>query len=215
MATDSIITVPFRLAFPEVFAPKASVEGGKEKFSITMMFPKDGSLLIPAMPGDGILELRKIAYAAVKEKWGDDKSKWPANLKTLDFAKYVSPTGKDGWPLRDGDLVEWDGFAGMLFARASSQYQPGMVNQKLQPVIDKDAVYGGLICRAQVHAYADDNSGNKGVTFGLNNLQILKDDGTVFSAKQDPAGVFDAFGDGGSNGGDPFGSNTPDDDTPF
>lgn len=206
--SDSIITAPFRLAFPEVFTPKAGAEGGKEKFSITMMFPKDGSLLIPAMPGDGVLELRKIAFAAVKEKWGGDKSKWPANMKTLDFAKYVSPTGKDGWPVRDGDLVEWDGFAGMLFARASSQYQPGLVNQKLQPVIDKNAVYGGLICRAQVSAFAYDNSGNKGVTFGLNNLQILKDDGVVFGTKQDPAGVFDAFGDGGSTatdaGADPF-----------
>ena len=86
MATDSIITLPFRLAFPEVFEAKTAVEGGKARFSITMLFPKDGSALIPAIPGDGILELRKLAFAAVKEKWGDDKSKWPANLRTLDFA---------------------------------------------------------------------------------------------------------------------------------
>ena len=97
----------------------------------------------------------------------------------------------------------------MLFARASSQYQPGMVDQKLQAIIAKDAVYGGLICRAQVNAYAYDTNGNKGVTFGLNNLQILKDDGTTFSSKADPAGVFDAFGSAGGGGAidnaaDPF-----------
>lgn len=203
MATDSIITVPFRLAFPEVFTPKAGVEGGKEKYSISMLFPKDGSALIPSMPGNGVLELRKLAFAAIKEKWGEDKAKWPANIKALDLKTYISPTGKDGWPLRDGDLVEWDGFAGQIFARASSQFAPGMVNAKLQPIIDKDAVYGGLICRAQVNAYAYDSNGNKGVTFGLNNLQILKDDGTVFGSREDATKVFDAFAtaDGGNGAG--------------
>ena len=201
MATDSIVTVPFRLAFPEVFTPKAATEGGAEKFSITMLFPKDGSALIPAMPGNGILELRKLALAAVKDKWGEDKTKWPASFKTLDFKTYVSPNGKDGWPIRDGDLVEWDGFPDQFFARATSRFAPGLVNQKLQPILDKSAVYGGLICRAQINAYAYDTNGNKGVTFGLNNLQILKDDGTIFGGRQNPAEVFDAFGDAGGSAG--------------
>lgn len=194
MSTESIVTGPFRLAFPEVFAPKAAQEGGKEKFSITMLFPKDGASLIPSIAGASIMELRKLALAAVKEKWGEDKAKWPAHLRTLDFKTYCSPTGKDGWPFRDGDTVEWDGFEGMLFVRASSQFRPGLVDAKLGPVIAQDAVFGGLICRAQVNAYAYDVSGNRGVTFGLNNLQILKDDGTVFTGRANPADVFDAFG---------------------
>jgi hypothetical protein len=208
--SNSIITVPFRLAFPEVFTAKASVEGGKAKFSVTMLYPKDGSALIPSMPGDGILELRKLALAAIKEKWGEDKTKWPASIKAIDLKTYVSPNGKDGWPIRDGNLVEWDGFAGQLFVRASSQFQPGIVDQKLQPIIDKSAVYGGLICRAQVNAFAYDNAGNRGVSFGLNNLQVLKDDGVVFGGKQNAAEVFDAFAASGdlASGG----STGPDDD---
>jgi hypothetical protein len=198
MATENIITVPFRLAFPEVFEPKAMKGSTNAKFSITMLFPKDGSSLIPAMPGNGVLELRKLALVATKEKWGEDKAKWPANLKSVDFKNYVSPTGKDGWPLRDGDMFDWDGFPGCIFTRASSQFQPGLVNSKLQPVINKSDVYGGLICRAQINAYAYDSNGNKGVTFGLNNLQILKDDGTIYGGRQNPAGVFDAFGEPGT-----------------
>lgn len=199
MSKESIVTMPFRLAFPEVFTPKVGLSGGKEKYSITMLFPKNGGSLIPSMPTNGgLMQLRKMAFEAIKEKWGEDKSKWPANLKSLDPKSYVSTTGKNGWPLRDGDVVEWEGFAGCYFIRASSQYQPGMVDAKLQPIIDKQAVFGGLICRAQVNAYAYDNNGNKGVTFGLNNLQILKDDGTVYSGRPDPSGVFDAFGEGGS-----------------
>jgi hypothetical protein len=199
MTVESIVTAPFRLAFPEIFAPKAGVEGGKEKYSITMLFPKDGTSLLPAITGDGLLELRKLALEAVKEKWGADKSKWPANLKSLDFKTAISPSGKDGWPIRDGDAVEWDGFGGNFFARASSQYKPGLVDAKLQAILDKETVFGGLICRAQINAFAYDNAGNKGVSFGVNNLQILKDDGTCFGGKQNPAEVFDAFGEAGGS----------------
>ena len=195
MATEAIITLPFRLAFPEVFEPKAGAEGGKEKYSITMLFPADGSALIPSMPGDGLMELRKLAKAAIEEKWGTDKAKWPAALKALDLKTYVSQTGKEGWPLRDGDGVEWQGSNGMVFVRASSQFQPGLVDAKLKPIIDRSAVFGGLICRAQINCYAYDVSGNKGITFGLSNLQILKDDGTAFSGKSSAADVFSAYGE--------------------
>lgn len=200
--SEAIITAPFRLAFPEVFEPKSSVEGGKEKYSVTMLFPKDGSNLIPSMPGDGITAIRKLLAAAITEKWGQDKAKWPASIKALDLKTYVSATGKDGFPLRDGDAVEWDGFAGQLFIRASSQFQPGMVDAKLKPIIDRNAIFGGLICRAQVNAFAYDNAGNRGVTLGLSNLQILKDDGTVFGGKSNAADVFGAFGEAGEASGD-------------
>lgn len=210
MAVDSIISIPFRLAFPEIFSPKSSVEGGKEKYSITMLYPASGAPLIPSMPGDGVLELRKLALAAIKDKWGDDRQKWPASIKAIDLKTYVSLTGKDGWPIRSGSEVDWDGFADMVFARASSQFPPGIVDQKLHPIIDKTAVYGGLLCRAQINCYAYDNAGNRGISFGLNNLQILKDDGVVFGSKQNAAEVFDAFaasGDldsAGSGEADPF-----------
>lgn len=195
MSTEAIITAPFRLAFPEVFEPKAGAEGGKEKYSITMLFPADGEALIPSMPGNGLVEIRKLALAAIKEKFGEDKTKWPAALKNIDPKTYISATGKDGWPLRDGNLVEWQGFEGNVFVRASSQFQPGLVDAKLKGIIDRGAVFGGLICRAQINAYAYDVSGNKGVTFGLSNLQILKDDGTVFAGKSNAADAFSAFTD--------------------
>jgi len=191
MSTDNIIVGPFRLAFPEVFTPKAGAEGGKEKFSINMLFPKDGALLIPSMPSEGINALRKLALAAIRQTWGEDKAKWPPNFRTLD-PKVA--TDVKGFPVRDGDLVSWDGFAGNLFARASSQFQPGLVNSKLQPIISQSEIYGGLICRAQINAYTYDVSGNRGVSFGLTNLQVLKDDGVSFGAgKSDAATAFTAY----------------------
>ena len=205
--SEAIVTVPFRLAFPEVFQPKAALEGGKAKYSITMLFPADGSALIPSMPGNGILELRKLCVLAVKEKWGDDKAKWPANMKSLDFKEYLSPNGKDGWPIRNGDDVEWDGFAGCIFARASSTYAPGVVDAKTGPVIDPAMIHGGLICRASINAFAyhDQKTGSKGVSFGLNHIQVLKDDGTSFGGRANVKDVFKPFGEEGAV------TNAPDD----
>ena len=43
----------------------------------------------------------------------------------------------------------------------------------MQRVIDPSKVFGGCWARAQVHAYAYDKKGNQGVSFGLNNLQLV------------------------------------------
>jgi hypothetical protein len=205
---NKFLTGPFRLAFPEIFKPKAGVEGGKAKYSVTMLFPKDGSSALPGFPVQGgLLNIRKALVSAVKEKWGEDKSKWPASLRNIDFKTYVSPNGRDGWPIRDGDNVEWSGFSGMVFVRANSDFKPGLVDAKVQAVIDPEAVFGGLICQAQINAFAYSNAGNNGVSLGLNHVQILKDDGTVYGGRSKPEDVFAPVADAQSSVGhdeDPF-----------
>lgn len=203
-----LVTIPFRLAFPQVFVAKAATKGGKEKFSISMLFPKDGSKLIPnggpALYGAahiGLSGIRKMLFEAISEKWGD-KAKWPANLKAIDPKTHISPTGQDGWPIRDGDDVTWEGFKDCFFARASSQFAPGVITGGKIDVIDPSAVFGGLICRAQINAFTYDNSGNKGVSLGVINLQILKDDGVIFTGKSNAAAVFEAYGDADSASGE-------------
>lgn len=226
MATPKpqIITIPCRLAFPEVFVPK-SVNGGTAKYSLTMQFPKDGHPLVSNAPSlypptekvvtvDGI---RRMLVIAAKEKWGDDRSKWPGVLRTMDWKSYFSPTGQDGWPLRDGDAhPEWQGYEGMCFVRASAaEYAPQVFDNMKNPITDQRAVYGGLICRALINAFAYDNKGNRGVSLGFNGLQILANDGTVYGGGN-AADAFGAYGDAG--GGDPFdaGGGLPgNDDVPF
>jgi hypothetical protein len=202
MSTDNVVTMPFRLAFPEVFTAKAAIEGGKAKFGVTMLFAKDGTNLIPSLQGAGVLDLRRLAFAAAKEKWGEDKAKWPVGVRNLDFKSHVSPNGKDGFPIRDGDMVDWDGFKGTLFIRATSEFRPGVIDARKQEILAQSEVFGGLLARAQVNAFAYDTAGNAGVSFGLSNLQILKDDGTSFSGRQRAAEVFDAFGEAGPVGAD-------------
>lgn len=192
--TEIITTAPFRLAFPEVFKAKAFEEGAVPKYSITLLFPKDGSALVPGLPGDGMTAIRKIAYGALKSALGADKTKWPANLRAIDPRTYLSPTGQDGWPFRDGDASEWAGFKGMVYVRATSRFPPGVVDGKRNEILDESKVFGGLICRATVNAFTFDTKGKKGVSIGLGHIQILKDDGTLFGGQR-AAEAFEEFGE--------------------
>lgn len=137
------------MAFPHVFEPDTSENGGN-KYAITMLFPE----------GTDLTALKQLAAEAVKEKWPDE-SKRPKNLRS---------------PFRDGNDVTWDGFADHIFVRAASKFQPGVVDAKTTAIIDPSQIYGGCWARAQIHAYAYDNMGNQGVSFGLNNLQKIRDD---------------------------------------
>ncbi len=144
-----LITPEGRLSFPNLFVPRAPMEGqaGEAKYSCTLIFPKDADLSA----------LKAAASAAVREKWGDKK---PANLRS---------------PFRDGDEKELDGYAGCTFINISSKQKPGVVDENVQPIIDASAIYAGCYVRASVRAYAYEKAGNRGVAFGLNNIQKTRD----------------------------------------
>lgn len=164
---QKIMTPIFRVAFPEVFQPRG-FEGGEPKFSVTMLFDSDADLS----------EMKKLAKAASGDKWS--KKKTPKNLKD---------------PFRDGDDVEWDGFAGTTFVRATSKFQPGIVGRDAsKALIRTEDFYAGCYARATVNAFAYDTAGNKGVAFGLQNLQFLKH-GDPFTGRTNAEEDFDSLPD--------------------
>lgn len=174
MATESINTPIGRMAFANLFEPRKNEKNGKESYGMLVVFPKETDL----MP------IRKMIRDAIVEKWGEDKSKWPPKMRAMDLKTHLSVDAKDGYPLRDGDLTEdkrtgepWQGFEGCVFFRAgSSKYAPGVVDHNVQRVLDPKQIFGGRRCIVQVNAYGYDNE-DKGVNIGLQNVQILPDDG--------------------------------------
>ena len=165
-------TKPCRLAYPVLFTPEAN-QVGKLKYSAVLIFEHEDTA-----------EIRAAIHEAAVEKWGADRSKWPGNLKNMDFQNYLSMTGKDGFPLRDGDSVSWKGCEGKAFIKVSTNGDgpkarpPFIVDRKREAVIDKSEVFGGLVVRASLAVSAYDVSGSRGISAYINGLQILKDDGT-------------------------------------
>lgn len=158
MAT--VNTPKFRVSYPNVFKARRNDLSGKDEYSLIALMPK----------GADLAKLKEVAQKAIVDKWGADKAKWPANLRSpfrdqADRAKNV-----------DGKMVLPAGYeAGAIFLNLKSSQRPGVVDQNVQDIIDETQFYAGCWAIASVNAYAYDNKGNRGVAFGLNNIQKVKD----------------------------------------
>jgi hypothetical protein len=153
-------TPEFRVSFPNVFEP-VGFNGSPPKYSICMLFDK----------GTDISALKKEAYKAAQEKWGDK-------------AKGMVESGKVRMPFRDGDedKPDVDGYKNCVFMNCSSKQKPGLVDQDVNPIMDKNDFYAGCYAHATVKPFAYDTAGNKGVSFGLQNIQFIRD-GDSFSGR--------------------------------
>jgi hypothetical protein len=166
------ITPEFRASFPHVFKPYKNEESGEGKFQITMLFPKSTDLKA----------MKTACVAAAVEKWGADKAKWPKNLRL---------------PFRDGnEKADRDGYEGMIFVAATSKTRPNVVDGKRSPITEEDgSFYAGCFGRASLRAFAYNTKGNVGISFGLQNIQKLRD-GEPFSGRKRPEEDFDEVDDG-------------------
>jgi len=160
------ITPEFRVSFPNVFKPRAFAEGLPAKYSVVMLINKK----------EDISDMRALAKKAAEAKWPD-----PAKRPKLRN------------PFRDGDTEkpDMDGYPGHYFINASGKHKPGLVDRDKQPILMEEDFYAGCYARASVTAYAYSTAGNNGVSFGLQNIQKLRD-GESFSGKMKAEDEFDA-----------------------
>lgn len=151
-----VVTPVFRASYPNVFKARKNDLNGKEEYSVVALFPKGTDLTV----------LKKAAQEAIEKKWGADKSKHPTNLRS---------------PFRDQSEREKEGTLpagyekGAIFLNLKSTEKPGVVDQNVQPILDETEFYAGVFAKASVNAYAYDQKGNRGVSFGLSNIQKVKD----------------------------------------
>lgn len=184
----TVLTPEFRASYPAVFKPRKNDLNGKDEFDIVMLFPKDADLS----------GLKAAAKAAIKKKWGD---KPPAGLRSP-FRDQGEKQAKSGDGLAAGHVE------GAIFIRAKSTMAPGVVGPRKDPAtgkleeLDERSFYAGCYARAKVNAYAYDNKGNKGVAFGLRNVQKLRDGESLGGGFSRPEDDFDAVetGDGPAEG---------------
>lgn len=158
-----VTTPAFRVSYPNVFKPKKNDMNGKDEYSLVALFPKDADLSV----------LKAAVQKAIEDKWGTDKAKWPQNLKLPfrnqgDRKKTDPVTGKSAMPAA---YVE-----GAVYLNLKSEQRPGLVDQNVQDIIDSSQFYAGCWARASLNAFAYDTKGNRGVAFGLGNIQKMRDD---------------------------------------
>ena len=152
----NVMTPEFRVSYPKVFKAERNEMSGKDEYSVVALFKK----------GQDITVLKKALEECLTEKFGDDKAKWPKNLKN---------------PFRDQADREKDGVMpagyekGALFITLKSTNKPGVVDASVSLIIDEKDFYAGCFARATVRVGYYDKAGNKGVAFYLQNIQKLRD----------------------------------------
>ena len=150
-----VITGIVRLSYANVWEPK-SVNGGKEKYSVSIIIPKEDNKTID--------EIKKAIDAAIEEGKGKFGGKIPnkASLKT---------------PLRDGDIdrAEDEAYKNSYFINANSLTPPQVVDKDVKPILEHSEIYSGVYARVSINFYAFNSNGNKGIACGLGNIQKIRD----------------------------------------
>jgi hypothetical protein len=192
MATSSknirkVTTPEFRCSFLYAFKPQEPMKDAQDKtpkYGVTMLFDEK------ARATEAFKGMVELARAAAKEKFGD---KIESDGKGWFQMKGSEKPLKN--PFRKGaEKPELDGYEGMLFAACTSKMQPGIVDSKLQRILNEADFVSGHYARATITAYGYDKAGNVGVAFGLQNIQKLRD-GEAFSGRTAAENDFDAVDD--------------------
>ena len=152
--TKVVTGINTRLSYANIWEPK-SINGGKEKYSVSLIIPKSDTKTVTA--------IEKAIDAAIEEGIGKFGGKKP-NTAALKL------------PLRDGDLEKDDvNYKDAYFINANSITAPQIVNKQVQPILDQTEVYSGCYARVSISFYAFNTNGNRGVACGLGNIQKIRD----------------------------------------
>lgn len=131
-----------RLSYFHGWEP-VSINGGTEKYSVSVLIPKSDTETIAA--------IEKAIDMTIEEgvaKFGGKKPN-KAAIKL---------------PLRDGDIERDDeAYKGHYFINANSTTAPQIVDQAVQPILERSQVYSGCYARVSINFYAFNSNGNKGV----------------------------------------------------
>ena len=144
---------------------------GKDEFSTQILIPKTDTTTIAAM--------KAAAKVALASKFGD---KIPKNVRN---------------PLRDGDVeTKQDGsplgkeYQGHFFCNVKSTSKPGAIDSHGNDLIGADDIVSGDYIRVSLNAYAYSQAGNNGVSFGLNNILLVRKGEPLGGAKPSAAADF-------------------------
>ena len=175
-ASTKVITGKCRLSYVHLFEPFASFEGQDKKYSVVILVPKTDKATVAK-----IQAAQKVALENGKSsKFG---GKIPNNWKN---------TFRDGD--EEADLEKNPEYAGHYFMTVSNKTRPGLVDQQLNPITDPSELYSGCYARVSINAFPFSASGNKGVSFGLNNVQKVAD-GESFTGATRAEDDFEALSD--------------------
>jgi hypothetical protein len=174
------------LSFPNLFAPRPRAPGQDPVYQCSLLFDRE------AQRDPAFAALRQAVRDEIDDQWGTGKSKDEAFMKGLrsPFRPCAEKTYK-GYDIPGG-----------VFISPWTKSKPGLVDARKHDIIVPEDVWAGQLARVTVSPFAYEASGNRGVSFALNNVQICRADGPRLDGRRTAADDFDEVDDGGLVGAD-------------
>jgi len=163
-----------RLSFPSLFH-KASFQGSEGKYEATFLLSKDEHAEV-------ISKIDAEIKAGIKD-----------NFKT-------SKIPSDKVCFKDGDEIDYDGYAGCMSLKAANNKRPMVIDKDKSPLTEDDEkLYAGCYVNAIIEFWYMNNQYGKRVNANLLGVQFFKDGepfGDGVSASEDDFDMFDDDDDG-------------------
>lgn len=181
-----VVTPEHRAAFVQLFEAKAFVDPKTKK---PKGEPKYGYLALFANATD-ISELKAVAIKVAKAKFGDS-----VDLKTVKFPfkngdkeaeRIVTKAAKNGKEKKDSDVAF---YRGNVVMKVSSNFEPKVVDNQGNDLLDKAAIYSGVYVRAEFNFRAqlieasEEEGGDKRYVSAYVNFVMKTKDGERLSGK--------------------------------
>lgn len=186
-----VVTGEVRFSYVNLLKPRASQQGGEEKYSVTILIPKS----------DFATKQRIDAAIEAAKQLGKSKS-WngvipPMVAIPLHDGDGVKPS--DGMPFGEECKGHW-----VLSASTKVDQPPKIVDINANPIIDPTEVYSGMYGRIAINFGPYSNAGKKGVGCYIStNVQKTRDGEPLGSSA--PAAADDFGGGFGVPQQQPFG----------
>ena len=167
---SKIILKNVRLSFPSLFH-KAVFDGKETKFEATFLIDK-------ATQADKIKEIKAAIDNAIKDALKGGK---------------LPP---DKVCMKDGDNIDYAGYAGMQSLKASSSKRPIIIDRDKSPLTEDDnKFYAGCYVNASLELWVQNNQFGKRVNCNLLGIQFFKDGEPFADGVKGSVDDFEAFGD--------------------
>ena len=167
---SKIILKNVRLSFADLFK-KGSFNGEETKYGATFLLNKEEH-------ADSIADIKAQIAELVKN-----------NLKGAKLAA-------DKLCLRDGDEVEYDGYAGCYSIKCSTKKRPIVIDRDRSPLSEDDnKPYGGCYVNASIDLWVQNNAYGKRVNSTLLAVQFFKDGEPFSDGSTGDINDFDLFSD--------------------
>jgi|TARA_R110000822_G_scaffold264609_1_gene388683 hypothetical protein len=167
---SKILLSNVRLSFPSLFR-KAVFNGDETKFEATFLINK-------ATQGPKIKDIKAAIDAAIKD--GLKGAKLPP----------------DKICLKDGDDIDYAGYAGHMSLKASSTKRPMVLDRDKSPLTEADnKLYAGCYVNASLELWVQNNQYGKRINCNLLGVQFMKDGEPFADGVKGSLDDFEAFAD--------------------